>query len=753
MRPYRIGIVGSHTNIDYPRSLLMGVQNTVEEAGHTLVAVGDLLPYHTRTNGDAYLRVSTSIASRLDLDVVIFPVGCFTAFLNGDNEQALKLLQSMDPRNTLVLDREVEGYRSITKDGTPGMRACMEHLIVERGLTRIAFVSGPAQSKGAQEREGVYFEAMAAHGLPTPPSLFARGSFGGDCDDVIERLIDDNPGLEAIACACDLIAYACYRVLRRRKLVVGQDIAVTGFDDHPRSRHMDPPLSTVHLTGYDYGCVAGREALRMAQGLPQRERVLNSTFVARASCGEDVRNEIEHFRQLLRQKPFPADAIVQIMLDSTLTMASARVTEHFRSCLGAFLAKVRRAYLSHLESPDRDDQLFSSHDLTELFGQGYRDDLSLEGFHTVAITLLEALHEESSAQDASWVIEQVSHLHLRIARLLSDAVQRDTLEWDRRGWVSFRIVDDALREDADPKAAYALMLREFDTLGAEGVDLYLLPEPVRFIGAGGIALSDVLKPLGSLSDGVVRVADDEGPITFQRMLSHALDGLEDVGACTVAGLMAGHELMGVALLRPGNLGIHAQVMAFLNTGSALKHLRTLATERELNQILNTSNLLLEHDSQHDEMTGLLNRRGFFNHAEILLSESASGPAAVMYLDLDGLKAINDTFGHDAGDEAIRETGRLLRSCIGERGILCRMGGDEFCALVLGDDAVVADVTRAVMRALETFNETSGAPYALNISVGSAAFEVGEGTAPDLSALMVEADSRLYHMKRAKKGLL
>ena len=98
MRPYRIGIVGAHTNIDYPRSLFMGIQNTIEEAGHTLVAISDLLPYHTRTNGDAYLSVSTSIASRLDLDVVIFPVGCYAAFLNGDNAKARLMAIAASPR-------------------------------------------------------------------------------------------------------------------------------------------------------------------------------------------------------------------------------------------------------------------------------------------------------------------------------------------------------------------------------------------------------------------------------------------------------------------------------------------------------------------------------------------------------------------------------------------------------------------------------------------------------------------------------
>jgi GGDEF domain-containing protein len=57
-----------------------------------------------------------------------------------------------------------------------------------------------------------------------------------------------------------------------------------------------------------------------------------------------------------------------------------------------------------------------------------------------------------------------------------------------------------------------------------------------------------------------------------------------------------------------------------------------------------------------------------------------------------------------------------------------------------------------MHSMQAFNEQSGAPYKLNISAGSASFEIEQGCTPDLAALMVEADSKLYHMKRSKKGL-
>ena len=753
MRQFRIGLLTLHTDIDYPRSIRMGIQNTVEEAGHTIIALADLIPYHTLENAEAYLRVACEIAARLDIDVLVAPVGCMTANLRGDNATALDLLHRLDPERTLVLEREVPGYRCVTKDNEPGMRECMRHLIETCGFTRIAFVSGPAASKGARERETVYFEEMEAHGLPTPPSLFVRGDFGGDCADKIEQILDENPDVEAIACACDLIAYTAYSVLRRRHIAVGEDIAITGFDDHVRSAHMDPPLSTVHMTGYDYGRMAAREALRMCAGLPQEEHVITSRFVARNSCGEDIHGQVDQFRKLLRQEPFPSDEFVSIMMDSTLSMAGPRITSDFRRQMEAFFAKVRAAYRKHRSAPEPDDLLFSSHDLATLLQQDYRNNISLEGFHTVAITLLEALLEESPREDVNWVIQQISHLHLRIARLLNDAVQADKLATDKREWITFHMVDDALRGHEDNEATYRLILGELARLGVPEIDLYRLPEPVEFIGTGvrTFALSDQVLPVGGIVRGTVEVADTVEPVMLQELLDRSLERYDATTVCTVGGIMAGNELLGIAVFEQDTLDLHGQLMALLNLGFAFKHLQMLTAEREMNQLLNQNNLLLKRQSQRDELTGLLNRRGLKNRVSHQLTELVGQCAAVMYMDLDGLKTINDTLGHDVGDEAIKATARILDDCVPERGLLSRLGGDEFLAFVtVTGQEEVDEIAATIEGCMRTFNETHDVSYVLSISVGAAVFCIDEGTPARLPQLMAEADERLYEVKRHRK---
>ena len=750
MKPFRIGLAGTHSAIDYPRALGMGVQNTLEEMGHTLIPLAEQIPYHMLTNAESYLRTILSIARRLDLDACIVPAGCMTAYLRGDTAKAVELTELMDPATTLVMEREIDGYRCLLKDNGPGMHECMRHLIETCGFTQIAFVSGPAHSKGAQERERVYFQEMEEHGLTVSPTLFARGEFSGDCADVIEKLLDDNPQLEAIACACDLIAYTTYDVLRKRNIAVGEDIAVTGFDDHPRSAHLDPPLSTVHMTSYDYGCMAAREAVRLCEGLPQEEFALNSSFVARNSCGENALGSVSLIRQMLRQRPFPVEAFASLVVDASLSMAGPRITADFRARAVAFLDRVRERYLEHLAHPDDEVRLFSSQDLGALFVQDYRDHLSVEGFHSLAITLLEALMQESPLDDSAWFIEQISHLHLRVARMLSSSAQDESLERERREWKTFRIVDAALRENRDPAHAHELILQQLADLGVREADLFLLPEPVEFIGARTLVLSDKLRPIGRVVHGKVEAVTQDDSIPLQKLLSQVLEHYEPGHPCTVGGILAGTELLGVAAIDPGTLGLNEQLMAFLNTGFALKHLQLIASEREMNELLNRSNLLLSEESQHDELTGLLNRRGFNNQLEQLLRGQLGAHATIMFLDLDGLKTINDSLGHDVGDEAIRATAELLRDRMPSDALLCRQGGDEFLTCALVDDTQAQALADSLQADARAYNDTHDLPYTLSVSCGWACFDVDEQAIANHDEYVAQADQRLYEMKRMRK---
>ena len=173
--------------------------------------------------------------------------------------------------------------------------------------------------------------------------------------------------------------------------------------------------------------------------------------------------------------------------------------------------------------------------------------------------------------------------------------------------------------------------------------------------------------------------------------------------------------------------------------------------------LKNQNVTLEQYSEKmhklsftDEMTGLLNRRGFYEYAKRQISTALSSGrnGLVIYCDMDGLKKINDTYGHDVGDRAIKYEAQVLRSVFRSTDIAGRLGGDEFA--VLACDMKLKDfprVKKALLSECDKINSGSLEPFTLSISVGCSEFSAAKD---DIEDLLNSADSSQYEDKRAKK---
>jgi diguanylate cyclase (GGDEF)-like protein/PAS domain S-box-containing protein len=156
-------------------------------------------------------------------------------------------------------------------------------------------------------------------------------------------------------------------------------------------------------------------------------------------------------------------------------------------------------------------------------------------------------------------------------------------------------------------------------------------------------------------------------------------------------------------------------------------------------------------SHVDELTGLHNRRGFIDLARAQLDEAVRSQRGmlVIFVDLDGLKQINDRFGHQAGDRALFEFASLLRATFRERDLVARLGGDEFVVLVT--DAAGVGATELVARLsarVELHNGSGRRDFAIAFSNGVSTFDPAE---PEpLEVLLSQADARMYAQKRLRK---
>lgn len=151
----------------------------------------------------------------------------------------------------------------------------------------------------------------------------------------------------------------------------------------------------------------------------------------------------------------------------------------------------------------------------------------------------------------------------------------------------------------------------------------------------------------------------------------------------------------------------------------------------------------------DELTGLYNRRGFLPAATRLLDAlSKDGIAALLfYIDVDNLKAINDSAGHAAGDLLLTRTADVLRAAVRGRDLVGRLGGDEFAVLASASDSKTCKrITDRMQAAVASANLAYGKPL-LSLSVGVSQFDPRRPSS--LSDLLHRADAAMYGLKLAK----
>jgi diguanylate cyclase (GGDEF)-like protein len=157
---------------------------------------------------------------------------------------------------------------------------------------------------------------------------------------------------------------------------------------------------------------------------------------------------------------------------------------------------------------------------------------------------------------------------------------------------------------------------------------------------------------------------------------------------------------------------------------------------------------LIHVASHDPLTGLANRRLFMERLD-RASEKAGHNAALIFIDLDGLKTVNDRHGHDVGDLVLIEVGRRMKTCAPPQSVAARLGGDEF-AILLDDPASAASPQAVADKLLSSMRDdplslADGTPLGITASVGVVLFAGGMANAEQF---LKDADNAMYEAKRA-----
>lgn len=168
-------------------------------------------------------------------------------------------------------------------------------------------------------------------------------------------------------------------------------------------------------------------------------------------------------------------------------------------------------------------------------------------------------------------------------------------------------------------------------------------------------------------------------------------------------------------------------------------------------------LRLQHMAYHDSLTGLPNRAMFEEHLELALARARRDDlaVAVLFLDLDDFKPVNDTHGHATGDAVLRQVGARLNAAVRDTDLVARQGGDEFLVLIAdlarGHDGTLAAST--VTKVVERIQEELALPYRLRVGELTLQASVGRAVYPfdggDGASILRHADASMYEQKRSR----
>jgi diguanylate cyclase (GGDEF)-like protein len=274
--------------------------------------------------------------------------------------------------------------------------------------------------------------------------------------------------------------------------------------------------------------------------------------------------------------------------------------------------------------------------------------------------------------------------------------------------------------------------------------------PGSHAGVGANAMSTQVSSL------CMQVARSGQPLLVhdlrQRGITLADDGLSKLGVASYAGVpLMGHNDRRLGTLAAVDLQPRAWqtrdlvvLRAFARAVTAVQEARDLRTDH-------ARAALMEDQALHDELTGLLNRRGFRLVAEshLALARRDGLPGVLLYIDVDGLKQVNDGHGHATGDTLLRDAARVLQDTFREADTVGRLGGDEFVVLSIhaGESDRPAIAAR-LAAGLRRINRDRDDHLPLIWSVGMAAF--GATGMQTLDTLIADADRTMYRMKRKQR---
>ncbi|MCL2248283.1 MAG: GGDEF domain-containing protein [Oscillospiraceae bacterium] len=653
-----------------------------------------------------------------------------------DNDTIERVVQEFSEHiPTVSVSFPSKGTPTVLAENISGTYDAVNHLICEHGKKQIAFICGPEGNREGNERFLGYKKALEDNGIKYDERYSLPGDFVRRTGaKAVRELIDERKlPFDAIAVSNDESAIGAIEELGKRGILVPRNVAVVSFDDNRESATYIPSISTARQDFYEIG----RRGTSMLQRKINGEQVedleyINPTFMIRQSCG-CLGREIESVTNRQIDTNSDDSNMESFVMREFKSIFKGEVEEiTVEKLAGNLVAQIKKDPFCQddfcrLVDGYLVEYNYFSGDLNKCFDALSVLTFGVQKFENEVVSvrpIINAVVFAATLINNVKVKENVineykqAETRLRLRRTTSSLAQTNDL--NSIAEELYRSLP-SLRMDSALVGVYKNM-----KIVKEGSEIGVIEEMVGFCGDERIHLKQTYERQILFHDySTMKGFDFES----QRM------------SVFIFPLFFEKQDLGLLLL-PYDKNVTSDVYESLRVtiSSSVKGSELLTQIREL--------------SITDELTGILNRRGFLEFAYSRLRQLSRDElkmAVVLYMDLDGLKQINDTYGHKEGDTAIKIFAKILKETLREEDIAGRVGGDEFVVLA----TVKANEESALLESrlrknIDEYNKLRIHQYNISASIGYSVLEVN--TKKEFDVALRGADNVLYDEKMKKKAL-
>lgn len=674
-------------------------------------------------------------------------IGCHTT-----HERVELLMREYEGIPTVLVASKLEGYVSVTFDNYSGIRKGMEYLIDVLGCSRFGMIGGPEGNFDACERKEIFLKVLKERGLPFREENYVEGNLSRYSREAYCTFLDQNPGVEAVVCVNDETALGFYEELKRRGILPGRDISVLGYDDTINATKVDPSLSSVAADPMELGEQGLKMVLKMLEGEKVESLVLPTKFILRNSfctvSDENGQGDSAH------RITYDADDLFHDIFYRYIHESYGEMLEGLRDSYRKLLEEIAGQFTREEGAAECDRAIsyleqFLGYDAVRYADMG----MLLNTFEQVYHRLRKRQMSEDNVQRLSSLFSRIYRRIIRSMDYESGAVLSRNQE---ENYAMKLFVRDLLQFEKGSDQSYSSLLENLEWFKIRTAFVYTFEKPMIHLDGERFVRPQYMYLKAALQEGkVLAVPAQKQRQGIENLFYNSYMKPDKRYSLTLLPLFSNEVLYGV-LLCDLSYPIYENGEFLVNQmSSAVKMIHLLRTNEKIQQqlednlvTLRENNIVLDTLSRSDGLTGILNRRGFNDGAERLLSESrASGrKVLVVYVDMNNLKIINDRYGHEEGDFSICLIAETLKKVVGEKGVVGRIGGDEFaCLMEYQKEDEGKSVLTQIYDSFDAFNKDSSKRY--NITVSAGAVPLSPEQRMSLADALSEADERLYEVKK------